>query len=105
MIPSDPTAQVAAIGILTTFITTVGVILVAVLNNRKERGDAADAGVEAALRERIALRDEQISDRDHDIADLRERLSESEKTGNFKSELIEKLHGEIAALRGGKARE
>lgn len=72
--PSDPTVQVAAVGIFTTFITTVGVILVAVINNRKERTSAADTGVESTLRERLALRDEQIADLRADIVELNSRL-------------------------------
>jgi hypothetical protein len=69
----DPTVQVALIGIFTTVVTTIGVIGVAVLNSRKERGSAAESAMERTLRERITLRDEQI-------ADLREELAEEEAT-------------------------
>lgn len=69
----DPTVQVALIGIFTTVVTTIGVIGVAVLNSRKERGSAAESAMERTLRERITLRDEQI-------ADLREELAEKEAT-------------------------
>lgn len=51
----DPNVQVALISVLATFITTLGVIFVAVINNRKERTKAANAGVEAALDERDVL--------------------------------------------------
>lgn len=68
MMPSDPTVQVAAVGIFTTFITTIGVIVVAVLNNKKERTDAAQEGIEETLRERILLRDEQILDLKDEVA-------------------------------------
>ncbi len=70
---TDPTTQVALVGIITTFITTMGVVFVAITNNRRERGGAADEGVESTLRERLALRDEQIADLKADNADLRKR--------------------------------
>lgn len=66
--PNDPTVQVAAVGIFTTLITTVGVIIVAIINNRKERGGAANEAVEETLRERILLRDEQIMDLKGEVA-------------------------------------
>ena len=51
----DPNIQVAFISVLSTFITTGGVIVVALINNRKEREGAASAGVEAGLDERDIL--------------------------------------------------
>jgi hypothetical protein len=72
--PNDPTVQVAVVGVLTTFITTLGVIVVAVINNKKERTGAADEGVEATLRERLALRDEQLADLRGDVAELELQL-------------------------------
>jgi hypothetical protein len=51
----DPTVQVALVSVIATFITTLGVVAVAVINNRKERGKAASAGVEAALDEKDVL--------------------------------------------------
>jgi hypothetical protein len=51
----DPNIQVAFISVLATIVTTVGVVAVAVLNNRKERDGAASAGVEAGLDERDIL--------------------------------------------------
>lgn len=86
--PSDPTVQVAAIGIITTFITTLGVIVVAVLNNRKERTDAAETGIEETLRERIILRDEQIMDLKDEVA--------------HKEQIIQRLKAKIAELEKGK---
>ena len=104
--PNDPTVQVAAIGIFTTLITTCGVIAVAVLNNRRERGGAADAGVEATLRERIALRDEQIQDLKSDKVDLRTRLDEAlallgdaRAENEEKTMLIRHLREELATER------
>lgn len=88
--PSDPAVQVALVGIFTTFITTAGVILVAVINNRKERTGAADEGVEATLRERLALRDEQIADLRADIVELRAQLAEAIQTNtDLQTELRE----------------
>lgn len=45
----DPNVQVALVSVFATTITTLGVIAVAVINNRKERDNAASAGVDAAL--------------------------------------------------------
>ncbi|SRR6478609_3172067 len=52
----DPNVQVALVSVIATFITTLGVISVAVINNRKERAKAADAGVEAGLDEGDVLK-------------------------------------------------
>jgi len=51
----DPTVQVAFVSIFATFITTLGVVAVAVINNRRERTGAAIAGVEAGLDEKDVL--------------------------------------------------
>ena len=51
----DPNVQVALISVFATTITTLGIIMVAVINNRKERTKAANAGVEAGLDERDIL--------------------------------------------------
>lgn len=51
----DPNVQVALVSVLATTVTTLGVVAVAVINNRKERDKAADAGVEAGLDERDIL--------------------------------------------------
>jgi hypothetical protein len=51
---------VAAIGVLATVITTVGVVVAAALNAR--RRDAGDRDVVAVLLERIALRDKVIAE-------------------------------------------
>jgi len=52
----DPNVQVALVSVFATLITTLGVISVAVINNRKERAKAADAGVEAGLDEGDVLK-------------------------------------------------
>jgi len=43
----DPNVQVALVSVFATTITTLGVIAVAMINNRKERVRSASAGVEA----------------------------------------------------------
>jgi predicted RNase H-like nuclease (RuvC/YqgF family) len=92
MLPSDPAVQVALVGIFSTLITTIGVIFVAVLNNNKEREGAADQGVEATLRERIALRDEQLAELREDISELRTQLAEA-------MHLNSELRSEVTRLR------
>lgn len=72
----DPTAQVAIIGVATTTVTTIGVIAAAMFNNKRERTSSADSGVTATLRERIALKDEQIDDLREDKLRLQVRLDE-----------------------------
>jgi hypothetical protein len=51
----DPNVQVAFVTVLSTLITTCGVIFVAVKNNQKERTNAAEAGVEVGLDETNVL--------------------------------------------------
>lgn len=97
--PKDPTVQVAIVGVLTTLITTLGVIVVAIMNNKKERGSAADAGVEATLRERLTLRDEQILDLRADVADLERRLGHAQAENQEKTDLIEHLTAELAEAK------
>ncbi len=54
--------QVAVIGVFTTFVTTIGVIIVAIVNSRKATEIASDSRMEQVLHERLLLRDEQIKD-------------------------------------------
>lgn len=72
----DPTVQVAMIGIFTTVVTTAGIVGVALINNRKERGASAESAMERTLRERILLRDEQIEELKQDIADRDKQIAE-----------------------------
>lgn len=65
----EPMVQVAIIGIVTTLITTAGIVVAAIVNSLKERGDTADSAIEMTLRERIVLRDEQIADLREDLAE------------------------------------
>lgn len=99
MLPKDPTVQVAMVGVMTTLITTLGVIFVAIVNNRKERSGAADEGVEATLRERLTLRDEQILDLREDIVNLKNRLVHAQEENQEKTDLIEHLTGELERLK------
>ena len=43
----DPNVQVALVSVFATTITTLGVIAVAIINNKRERVKSASAGVEA----------------------------------------------------------
>lgn len=82
--PNDTTVQVAVVGVFTTLITTIGVIVVAFINNRKERGGAANEGVEAALRERVAFNESQIAI--------------LQRSNDRKEEVIQRLRAENDAL-------
>jgi hypothetical protein len=55
MMQIDPNVQVAIVTAFATAITTAGVIAVAIINNRKERAGAAEAGVEAGLDDKDVL--------------------------------------------------
>lgn len=57
---TDPTVQVAALGIVATLISSITIIIVTRLNNSKEREAAADEGVESTLRERVAFGEAQV---------------------------------------------
>lgn len=59
-------------GTIATLLSTLGLVVIAILNNKKERKSAAEASMESALRERIMLRDEQISHRDEQIGSLKQ---------------------------------
>lgn len=101
--PKDPTVQVAIIGVMTTMITTAGVIIAAMVNNRRERTGSSAAGIEATLRERITLRDEQILDLREEKADLRARLDTALAENEEKTLLIRHLREELAAARPEEA--
>lgn len=98
--PQDPTVQVAFIGILTTMITTAGVVIAAVVNNRRERTGSATQGIEATLRERILLRDEQITDLREDVTNLRLRLDTALEENIEKTDLIDHLREELERTKG-----
>lgn len=96
----DPSVQVAIVGVLTTIITTSGVVLAAIVNNKRERTGSAGAGIEATLRERILLRDEQLADLRADKAALQARLDECLVEIDEKTTLIKHLRDELAAMKG-----
>lgn len=81
--------QVALIGIFTTIVTTAGVVITAIINNRRERGHAAESAIERTLRERILLRDEQIADLKSDVQERDDKIALRDKQ-------IVKLKSEIA---------
>ena len=102
MFNADPTVQVAIIGVLTTLITTSGVIIVAVLNSRKEKATGQTPPIspdkEEILRDRITLRDERIAALREDITERDERIIELEaereeqmRQNSEKDALIERL--------------
>lgn len=72
----DASVQVALVGTLGIFITACSVVVVAIVNGRKEKGDTADNAIQATLRERLALRDEQIKDHLDDKTRLKEQLAQ-----------------------------
>jgi len=77
--PIDPNVQVALVSVFATFITTLGVIAVAIINNRKERAKAADAGVEAGLDEKDVLERMLVliaegERKEHVISDLKDEV-------------------------------
>lgn len=98
--PNDPAVQVAVVGIVTTLITTLGVVFVALLNNKKERTSAADQGVEAVLRERVTLKDEQIQDLNEDKRNLQARLNQALEETQEARELIKLLRSQLEAKNG-----
>lgn len=94
----DPNVQVALISVFATAVTTAGVILVAFINNRRERSSAASAGVEAGLDERdiLSLVRSLLAEADRKekvINDLSEDKKRLQKEGR-------ELRAENKALRG-----
>lgn len=75
----DATATVAFASVAATAITTVGVVVTAVINNRRERESAADEGIESVLRERVTLYkelyEEQLAENEKLKMKLKERGS------------------------------
>lgn len=83
----DPNVQVALVSVIATMITTIGVVVVAVINNRKERGNAASAGVEAGLEESVVLERmfslvEENSRKETTIKELREQNTKLRSDNN-----------------------
>ena len=96
----DPNVQVALVSVFATFITTLGVIAAAVINNRKERTKAADAGVEAGLDEKDVL--SRILSLISEIEELEKKLEASEAEKEVLRSEIRKLRAEVTLLRLGE---
>lgn len=92
----EPTVQVAIIGIFTTLITASGVVIAAIVNNKRERTGAAAGGVESTLRERLLLKDERLVDLQEDKARLQARLDEALEANDENVQLTEMLRSEMA---------
>lgn len=75
-------------GLAATLLTTAGLVLVTIINNRKERKGSAEASMEATLRERLDYRNEKIEDLEKDKADL---LEDKERLLGRQAELLEKI--------------
>lgn len=101
----DPTVQVAGIGIITTLIATSGVVLAAVVNNKRERSGAASSGIEQTLRERITLRDERIEDLQEDKARLQLKLDEALALVEEKTLLVHHMRKALAECENEKDEE
>lgn len=99
------TAQSVAItlgylGLAGTALTTLGVIIAAVINNRRERKGSGEAGVELTLRERIVLKEEKIVDLTERNSHLRKENDElTQKNDDLEYENLQ-LHEELRSLRG-----
>lgn len=100
MLSDDPTVQISIIGIITTLITTIGVVLVAALTSRKAVDDHRDDDMEASLRERIALRDDQIADLRADREALRDRLEDALAENRRSRTIIARLREGIGESEG-----
>lgn len=67
---------VALVSIGTAIVTTAGGVVVALMTNRREAENAADDARESTLRERIALRDEQIAALEWKVRNREERITQ-----------------------------
>lgn len=72
----DATATAAFASVAATAITTVGVVVTAVINNRRERESAADEGIESVLRERVTLYKELYEEQLEEDEKLKIKLKE-----------------------------
>lgn len=89
----DPTVQVALIGVVATLITTAGVVIAAMINNKKERAKAADKATEDALDDSVILKR---------MVDLIAENDRKEKTITRLRGEVRELRAEIKALQGAK---
>lgn len=86
--PLPDTNVLITSGTIATIVSTLGLVLIAILNNRKERKGSAEASMEATLRERIVFRDEKIEDLKEDKAKL---LEDKRELLDEKSDLLERI--------------
>lgn len=92
----DPALTVGLVSIATAIVTTAGGVAVAMLTNRREAENAADESRELTLRERLALRDEQI-------AALERKLeNRDDKIARLELELERRVVDEAMGLEQGE---
>lgn len=107
----DPSVVVAVTSVGTAVVTTGGGVLIAVLTNKREAQNAAETAadesadkaekdLEATLRERLALKDEQIEalefkvrNRDEKIARLTLELADAVASRDHLREQLDHLNG------------
>ena len=71
----DATTGTVLVGLGVAIITGITSVIVAFVNNRKERTGSADEGVEAVLRERLILGEDRLEAAHELIEDLRRELA------------------------------
>lgn len=86
----DPIVLVALIGVFTTVITTIGLVVTAIVNNRREKSDSAQKALERVHKERIEFKDEIIADL---RSDLLEALRENKVYKHDEEERKKGKHG------------
>lgn len=102
----EPSVQVALIGFFGVVVTGAIGAIVAVNNKRNEKILTSENTIERTLRERIALRDEQLEDKQEELEDkdaiiqsLYERIgklqAEKEMLRSIVSELRQQLSNEV----------
>ena len=103
----DSSVQVALVGTLGIFITAVSVVLVAIVNTKREKADTAENAVEKTLRERLALRDEQIADHLDDKTRMKLTIDEQHETitaqGLLIAQQIETIAEQAQIIEAGNA--
>jgi uncharacterized protein (DUF3084 family) len=87
----DPAVIVALVSVGTAAVTTAGGVLVAFLTNRREAENSAEDAMEMTLRERIALRDEQIAALERKVANRDDKIHRLE--AELERRVIEEAKG------------
>lgn len=100
----DPNVQVALIGVMTTFITTMGVVAAALINNLHTRAKAAEKVVEEVVDD--DLDEEDVMQRILLLIDENERkerlLADSRREVSDLTQEVRRLRAENTMLRLGK---